>query len=114
MQITDREGPEANSSIQLVLTLVCQPYVHTLSDALGLELTGEESIDLSNVVTHINSDSVARHNFEVVFSEAESKGLQGVIQGLWEKDTNMEDRRQFMKDQQLCSKQMYQICIATL
>lgn len=105
MQITDRKGPEANSSIQLVVTLVCQPNVNTFSDTLGLELTGEESIDLSNVVTHINSDSVARQNLEAIFSEAESKGLQGVIQGLWEKDTNMEDRRQFMKDQQLCSKQ---------
>ena len=86
-------------------------HILTLSDALGLELTGEESIDLSNVVTHINSSSVAKQNLEAVFSEAESKGLQGVIQGLWEKDT---DRRQFIQDQQLCSKQIYQICIATL
>lgn len=60
---------------------------------------------MSNVVTHINSDSVAKANLEAIFSEAESKGLQGVIQGLWEKDTNMVDCRQFIQDQQLCSKQ---------
>lgn len=59
---------------------------------------------MSNIVTHINTDSVARKNLEAVFAEADTKGLQGVIQGLWEKDTNMEDRRQFMVDQKMCSK----------
>lgn len=55
-------------------------------------------------MAHINEDAVAKENLDAIFREAASKGLEGVVQGLWEKDTNMLDRMQFMKDQQLCSK----------
>ena len=71
---------------------------------LGLELDKEESIDLSNVVTHINSHPTTREHLETLFSEADDKGHREIIQSLWDQETNMQDRMEILKDQQTCSK----------
>ena len=67
---------------------------------VGIDVTGDESLEMNDIILHINKNPPALHQLESVLTEAEAQGCRDLLEGIWVTDTsNLSERIQFFEDQ---------------
>ena len=62
---------------------------------VGVDVTGDESLEMNDVILHINKNPPALHQLESVLTEAEAQGCRDLLEGIWVTDTsNLSERIQ--------------------
>lgn len=67
---------------------------------VGVDVSGDESLEINDVIHHINKNPPTLHQLESVLTETEAQGSRDLLEGIWVTDTsNLSERIQFFEDQ---------------
>lgn len=71
-----------------------------LTYVIGVDVSGDECLEMNDVINHIHKNPHTLHQLESVLTEAEAQGCRDLLEGIWVTDTsNLSERIQFFEDQ---------------